>query len=95
MKKIFKIIGIILLIFVVILVAIPFVLESKIDAIVQAYADKNINAKVEFEDVSLSLISSFPNAKVTIENLTITNNELFKDEVFTKAKYNGLKLAKK
>ena len=61
MKKIFKIIGIILLIFVVILIAIPFVLESKIDAIVQNYADKNINAKVEFDDVSLSLISSFPN----------------------------------
>ncbi|MCK0178911.1 AsmA family protein [Flavobacteriaceae bacterium S0862] len=93
MKKIFKIIGIILLIFVAILVAIPFVLESKIDAIVQNYADKNINAKVEFDDVSLSLISSFPNAKVTINNLTITNNEPFKDEVFTTAKSIGLKMA--
>jgi hypothetical protein len=93
MKKIFKIIGIILLIFVAILVAIPFVLESKIDAIVQNYADKNINAKVEFDDVSLSLISSFPNAKVTINNLTITNNEPFKGEVFTTAKSIGLKMA--
>ena len=93
MKKIFKIIGIILLIFVVILIAIPFVLESKIDAIVQNYADKNINAKVEFDDVSLSLISSFPNAKVTISNLNITNNEPFKDETFTTAKSIGLKMA--
>ena len=93
MKKIFKIIGIILLIFVAILVAIPFVLESKIDAIVQNYADKNINAKVEFDDVSLSLISSFPNAKVTINNLTIINNEPFKSEVFTTAKSIGLKMA--
>ncbi|MCB0461507.1 MAG: AsmA-like C-terminal region-containing protein [Flavobacteriaceae bacterium] len=93
MKKIFKIIGIILLIFVVILIAIPFVLESKIDAIVQNYADKNINAKVEFDDVSLSLISSFPNAKVTISNLNITNNEPFKDDTFTTAKSIGLKMA--
>jgi uncharacterized protein involved in outer membrane biogenesis len=92
MKKIFKIIGIILLIFVAILVAIPFVLESKIDAIVQNYADENINAKVEFDDVSLSLISSFPNAKVTIDNLTITNKEPFKEEVFTTAKSIGLKM---
>ncbi len=91
-KKIFKIIGIILLIFIVILAAIPFVLESKIDAIVQAYADENINAKVEFDDVSLSLLSSFPNAKVTIDNLTITNNEPFKDETFTTAKSIGLKM---
>jgi hypothetical protein len=93
MKKVFKIIGIILLIFVVILVAIPFVLESKIDAIVQNYADKNIDAKVEFDDVSLSLISSFPNAKVTISNLNITNNDPFKDETFTTAKSIGLKMA--
>ncbi len=92
MKKVFKIIGIILLIFVVILVAIPFVLESKIDAIVQNYADKNIDAKVEFDDVSLSLISSFPNAKVTISNLNITNNDPFKDETFTTAKSIGLKM---
>ena len=75
MKKVFKIIGIILLVFVVILVAIPFILESKIDAIVQAYAHENINAKVEFDDVSLSLLSSFPNAKITIDNLTITSND--------------------
>jgi len=44
MKKIFKIIGIILLIFIAILIAIPFVLESKIDTIVQNYADENLNA---------------------------------------------------
>ncbi|TJY32489.1 AsmA family protein [Pontimicrobium aquaticum] len=93
MKKVLKITGIILLVFVVILVAIPFVLESKIDAIVQNYADKNINAKVEFDDVSLSLISSFPNAKVTIDNLTITNNKPFKDETFTTAKSIVLKMA--
>ncbi|PTM07446.1 MAG: AsmA family protein, partial [Bacteroidetes bacterium] len=90
MKKIFKIIGIILLIFVVILAAIPFVLESKIDAIVQAYADNNINAKVEFDDVSLSLINSFPNANVTIDNLTITNKDPFIEEIFTTAKSIGL-----
>lgn len=93
MKKVFKIIGIILLIFVLILVAIPFVLESKIDAIVQNYADKNINARVAFDDVSLSLISSFPNAEVTISNLNITNYDPFKDETFTTAKSIGLKMA--
>ena len=92
MKKVFKIIGIILLIFVAILAAIPFVLESKIDAIVQAYVDENVNAKVEFDDVSLSLLSSFPNAKVTIDNLTITNNKPFKDVTFTTAKSIALKM---
>ncbi|MBV7269420.1 AsmA family protein [Winogradskyella luteola] len=86
MKKLFKIIGIILLIFIAILIAIPFVLESKIDAIVQNYADENLDADLSFDDISLSLISSFPKAEVSVENLKITNRAPFKDETLATAK---------
>jgi hypothetical protein len=86
MKKIFKITGIILLIFIAILIAIPFVLESKIDAIVQNYADENLNADLSFDDVSLSLISSFPSAEVSVENLKIINRAPFKDATLATAK---------
>ncbi len=86
MKKIFKIIGIILLIFVAILIAIPFVLESKIDTIVQNYADENLDADLSFDDISLSLISSFPKAEVSVENLKIINRVPFKDETLATAK---------
>ena len=92
MKKVFKVIGILLLIFILILAAIPYVLESKIDTIFRAYAEKNLNAKVGFDDVSLSLLSSLPNATITIDNLTITNKEPFKEETFTTAKSIGLKM---
>ncbi len=86
MKKIFKIIGIILLIFIAILIAIPFVLESKIDTIVQNYADENLDADLSFDDISLSLISSFPKAEVSVENLKIINRAPFKDETLATAK---------
>ena len=86
MKKIFKIIGIILLIFIAILIAIPFVLESKIDAIVQNYDDENLDADLNFDDISLSLISSFPSAEINVENLKITNRAPFKDETLATAK---------
>lgn len=86
MKKILKIVGVILLIFIAILVAVPFILESKIDTIVQNYADENLDADLSFDDVSLSLISSFPKAEVNVENLKITNRAPFKDEVLATAK---------
>lgn len=86
MKKFLKIVGIILLICIAILVATPFVLESKIDAIVQNYAKENLDADLSFDDVSLSLISSFPSAEVSVENLKITNRAPFKDEVLATAK---------
>ncbi|WP_299124858.1 AsmA-like C-terminal region-containing protein [uncultured Winogradskyella sp.] len=86
MKKIFKIIGIVLLIFIAILIAIPFVLESKIDTIVQNYADENLNAELSFDDISLSLISSFPKAEVSVENLKIKTRAPFEDETLATAK---------
>ncbi|WP_405573578.1 AsmA-like C-terminal region-containing protein [Winogradskyella sp. Asnod2-B02-A] len=86
MKKFLKIIGIVLLIFITILIAIPFVLESKIDTIVQNYADENLNAEVSFDDISLSLISSFPKAEVSVENLKITNRAPFEGETLATAK---------
>ncbi|APY08754.1 hypothetical protein BWZ20_10755 [Winogradskyella sp. J14-2] len=86
MKKFLKIVGIILLIFIAVLIAVPFVLESKIDAIVQNYADENLDADLSFDDVSLSLISSFPSAEVSVENLKIVNRAPFKDETLATAK---------
>lgn len=86
MKKFLKIIGIVLLIFIAILIAIPFALESKIDTIVQNYADENLNAELSFDDINLSLISSFPKAEVSVENLKITNRAPFQGETLATAK---------
>ncbi|WP_299113602.1 AsmA-like C-terminal region-containing protein [uncultured Winogradskyella sp.] len=86
MKKVFKVIGIILLIFIVLLISVPFFLESKIDAIVQNYADENLNAELSFDDISLSLISSFPKAEVSIQNLKINTLVPFEDEILASAK---------
>ena len=86
MKKIFKILGVILALFIGILIIIPFVLESKIDAIVQNYADENLNAKLSFSDINLSLIKSFPEAKVSVEDLKITTLVPFENETLVTAK---------
>ncbi|WP_179009014.1 AsmA family protein [Winogradskyella forsetii] len=86
MKKFLKIIGVVLLIFIAILIAIPFVLESKIDTIVQNYADHNLDADLTFDDISLSLISSFPKAEVSVDNLKIVNRAPFEGETLATAK---------
>ncbi len=86
MKKVFKIIGITLLIIIALLIAIPFAFQSQIKDIVKRFINENVNAKVEFSDVSLSFISSFPQAHVSVSDLVITNFEPFKDETFATAK---------
>lgn len=86
MKKALKIIGITLLIIIALLVAIPFAFQGQIKDIVKSFINQNLNAKVEFSDVNLSFIKSFPQAHVKVTDLVITNFEPFKDETFATAK---------
>ncbi|RBP34326.1 AsmA-like protein [Oceanihabitans sediminis] len=86
MKKALKIIGITLLILVAVLLAIPFMFQSQIKDMVKRFINENVNANVEFSDVNLSLLSSFPQAHVSVDDLVITNFEPFKDETFATAK---------
>lgn len=85
-KKALKVTGISLLIVVLLLIAVPFVFQSQIKGMVKTFINENLNAKVEFSDVNLSLLKSFPKAHVTVSDLVITNLEPFKDETFATAK---------
>ena len=86
MKKLFKIIGISLLIIVLLLIATPFLFQNQIKNAVKTFLNDNVNAQVDFDDVNLSLLSSFPKANVTVDNLKITNYKPFEGETFATAK---------
>ena len=86
MKKALKIAGITLLIIFLLLLAIPYAFQSQIKTMVKDTINENLNAKVEFSDVSLSLIKSFPKAHVEVNDLLITNFAPFKDETFASVK---------
>ncbi|MGY0393461.1 AsmA family protein [Bizionia sp. KMM 8389] len=80
MKKVFKIIGITLITIIVLLIVTPFIFQGKIKDIVKNTINKNVNAQVEFSDINLSFIRSFPQAQVDVSDLEITNFSPFKDE---------------
>lgn len=89
MKKAFKIIGIILLVFAIVLVATPFVFKGKIKELVLNSINKNVDAVVAFNEVDLSLFKNFPKATIIIDELSIVNkapfenDTLFYSETFT------------
>ncbi|WP_317162503.1 hypothetical protein [Flavobacterium haoranii] len=79
-KKILKIVGIFLLVSVVALAAAPFIFKDKIKSMVLKTINENVDAKVAFTDVDLSLLKSFPQANVTIEELSIINKAPFEGD---------------
>ncbi|NQY28986.1 MAG: AsmA family protein [Flavobacteriaceae bacterium] len=92
MKKAFKIFGILVLFIIVAAVAVPIIFKDKLALILKEQINKNVNANVDFSDVDISIISTFPKAGLIIENLTITNFEPFKGDTLFYAKKIALKM---
>lgn len=79
-KKILKITGIIILLIVALLFAIPYFFKDQINAKILESINENVDAKVNFADANLSLFKSFPQANVTIEKLSIINKAPFEGD---------------
>ena len=61
-RKILRISGVIVLLVIALLVAVPIFLEGKIADIIKNKVNENLNATLDFEEANLSLIKSFPDA---------------------------------
>jgi hypothetical protein len=70
-KKIAKITGITLLSLIVIAFLIPVLFKKQITNLVKKEINKSINAKVDFTDVSLSLLRHFPRVSISIKDISV------------------------
>ncbi len=71
LKKILKITGISFLVLILLAFTIPIIFKKQVQAIVKKEINKQLNAKVEFTDASLSLFRHFPKATIRIKGLSI------------------------
>ncbi len=80
MKKILKVIAIVILVFVLFLFLAPVLFKGKIKELITSQSGEYLNAKLEFADLDLSLIRSFPALSVRIDELSLSGiNEFEKD----------------
>lgn len=93
LKKILKAVGIFLLVVIVALAAAPFLFKDKIKQLVLKSINENVDAKVAFDDVDLSLFKSFPRANVTIDKLSIINKAPFEGDTLVYAGEVNLKMS--
>lgn len=79
-KKILSFLAIILALVITTMIVLPIVFKDKIVAIVKEEANKNINAKVNFGEFSLSLFQSFPNFSLKIHDVSIAGINEFEGD---------------
>ena len=85
MKKGLKIFGIIVLLILIAMIALPMAFKGKIVEQIKTTANESLNATLEFDDVSLSLFSNFPDLTVEIEKLDLSNHAPFEGVHLVKA----------
>ncbi len=92
MKKIFKILSVIVLVCIAMIVIIPIIFEGRIIDLVKKTINNNVNATLDFEDADLSLWSSFPNAEVSLNQVSLINKIPFEGDTLFSAKAISLKM---
>ena len=76
-KRILKWVVSILLILIIALFSIPFLFKDKIVEMVSNTINNNVNATVTFTEANLSLLKNFPQASITVTDITVANKAPF------------------
>ncbi|NNM22935.1 MAG: AsmA family protein [Flavobacteriaceae bacterium] len=77
MKKILKITGVLFLLLLVFLLLAPFLFKGSLEELLKKNLNDNLNATVSWEEMDLSLFSSFPDAAVVINYYSVINKAPF------------------
>lgn len=85
LKKILLGLGIFLVLLLGAAILLPIIYKDKIVALVKEEANKNLNAKVDFGEFDLTILSSFPDFTLTINNLSIVGVAPFEGDTLTSA----------
>lgn len=87
--KSLKIAGICIVSLILLAFLIPVVFKKQVQALVKKEINKQLDAKIDFTDVKLSLLRNFPKATISINGLTITGkNHFAKDTLIAAGKIN-------
>lgn len=76
-KRILKWTGILFLLLLVAIIVLPIIFKDDIIKLVKEEANNNLNAKVDFGEFDLSLLSSFPNFEFEINGVTVDGIDEF------------------
>ena len=92
MKKILKIVGIVLLVLILLVILTPILFKGQIEKAVKNSINNSVNATVEWEDLDLSLFSSFPDAELKLKNLSVINKTPFEGDTLATSEELALSL---
>ena len=85
MKKTLKIFGVTILVFVVLLMVLPYAFKGKIESVIKSEGNKMLNAQFDFESLDISLLRRFPLASVSLNDFWLKGVGVFENDTLIKS----------
>ena len=79
-KKIIRISALVLVLLVILLAALPSLLENKVGELLKANLNNRISGEFDFRSMSLSIYSDFPLLRVSMDSVSLINAKPFKGD---------------
>lgn len=92
LKRLLKWTGITFLFLLILIILLPILFKDNIIEFIKKEANSSLNAKLEFGEVSLSLLSTFPSFGLEINDLTLTGVDEFENLALADIKQTKVKL---
>ncbi len=86
LKRVFKYLGFLILGLIIALLVAPFVFKDQILEEIKKFANESVNAEIEFKDVDVSFLRSFPEVSVEIQELSVVGIDTFYGQNLLRAK---------
>ena len=78
--KFLKILAATLIFLLIVILVLPYAFRGKITELAKKEINENVNSKVDFSDISLSLIRNFPDFSLRLGDLSVLGNAPFEDD---------------
>ena len=86
LKRVFKYLGFLILGLIIALLIAPFVFKDQILEEIKKFANESVNAEIDFKDVDVSFLRSFPEVSVEIQDLKVVGIDTFYGQNLVRAK---------
>ncbi len=78
--KFLKILAATLIFLLIVILVLPYAFRGKITELAKKEINENVNSKVDFSDIGLSLIRNFPDFSLRLGDLSVLGNAPFEDD---------------
>src|SRR5690625_4555508 len=92
MKKALKIFGIVVGILLLVLIVTPILFKGSLEKILNRTINENLNATVSWEKLELSLLRSFPDASLSLQEFSVENKFPFEGDTLVSGKNLSLRM---